>query len=76
MHCPVCAAVGSMGLLREYKRGETMHRRYFCRQCCSEVCYENQALVSVLAIDEEGEVRPKTRRFWPLGGLEPSVQAS
>lgn len=76
MRCPVCAAAGSMGLLQEYKRGTTLHRRYFCRQCCSEVCYENHALVSVLGIDEEGEVQPKARRFRSLGGLEPSIQAS
>lgn len=71
MRCPVCGAAGAMGLLQEYRRGQALHRRYFCRQCCSEVCYEGQALVLVLAIDEEGEVRPRwqrrsSRRGWEM----------
>ncbi len=74
MRCPVCAAAGSLGLLQEYRRGKTVYSRYFCRQCCSEVCFENQTLVSVLDIDEEGEARPRARGLWPLAGLEPGLQ--
>lgn len=76
MRCPVCSTTGSMGLLQEYKRGKKLYQRYFCGHCCSEVCFENHQLSSVLAIDEEGEVRPRARRFWSLGGLEPGFQAS
>lgn len=76
MRCPVCATMGSMGLLREYRRGKAVYRRYFCGHCCSEVCFENQQISSVLAIDEEGEARPRTLWLWSLGDLEPGVQAS
>ncbi len=56
MRCPVCASSGSLGLLQRIRKGKTVHARYFCRNCCSEICYENQELTSVLSIDEDGEV--------------------
>ncbi len=55
MRCPICSEKGSMGLLQKLRRGKVNYARYFCRNCCTEVCFQNQQVTSVLAINEDGE---------------------
>lgn len=55
MRCPVCAETGSMGLLQKIRRGKVIYARYFCRNCCSEICFQNQQVTSVFSINEDGE---------------------
>lgn len=60
--CPVCKAKGSIGLLQKTRRGDSVSLRYFCNNCCTEVCYVDQRLAYVLSINEEGEAVPVA---WP-----------
>lgn len=45
-----------MGLLQRIKKGSSLYNRYFCHNCCAEVCYHNQQVVSILTIQEDGDV--------------------
>lgn len=76
MRCPACSTGGSLGLLQRHRRQDQDHRRYFCRQCCAEICYQDDYVVSVLNISEEGDVVRRPLRFWKGIGFEPGLSAT
>lgn len=65
VRCPVCDAIGTLGLLQQMKRGQSVAARYFCRSCCTEIAFVDGQVSSIFTIDEEGEVR-RQPTFWRM----------
>lgn len=70
MRCPVCLSPCYLGILQRYRRGGRQFSRYFCRNCCTEICCQGDRVTSVLSINEDGEaVHRIGRPFRRAAGL-------